>query len=41
MRGLKNANIKRLKTIFQIDSIELIPDVSISEETFRVEVGEK
>jgi len=41
MRGLKNANIKRLKTLFQIDKIELIPDVSISEETIRVEVGEK
>ena len=41
MRGLKNANIKRLKTIFQIDSIELVPDASISEETLRVEVGKK
>ena len=38
MRGLKNANIKRLKTFFQIDSIELVPDASISEETLRVEV---
>ncbi len=41
MRGFKNTNIKRLKTIFQIDSIELVPDASISEETLRVEVGEK
>jgi histone acetyltransferase (RNA polymerase elongator complex component) len=41
MRGLKNTNIKRLKTIFQIDSIELVPDASISEETLRVEVGKK
>ena len=40
MRGLKNANIKRLKTIFQIDSIELVPEASISEETLRVEVYE-
>ena len=38
MRGLKNANIKRLKTIFQIDSIELVPEASISEKTLRVEV---
>jgi histone acetyltransferase (RNA polymerase elongator complex component) len=41
MRGLKNANIKRLKTRFQIDSVELVPDASVSEETLRVEVGEK
>ncbi len=41
MRGLKNTNIKRLKTRFQIDSVELVPDVSIPEETLRVEVGEK
>ena len=40
MRGLKNVNIKRLKTLFQIDTIDLIPEVSISEETLRVEVGD-
>jgi histone acetyltransferase (RNA polymerase elongator complex component) len=40
LRGLKNTNIKRLKTIFQIDSIELVPEASISEETLRVEVYE-
>ncbi len=38
MRGLKNANIKRLKTIFQIDSIELVPEASISNETLRLKV---
>lgn len=38
MRGLKNANIKRLKTLFQIDSIELVQDASISEQTLRLKV---
>jgi len=38
MRGLHNANIERLKSLFQIDSIELVPDVSISKETLHVEV---
>ncbi|MBW2513125.1 MAG: radical SAM protein [Deltaproteobacteria bacterium] len=40
MRGLKNANITRLKKIFHINHIELVPDASISDETLRVEVGE-
>ena len=38
MRGLKNANIKRLKALFHIDSIELVPDDAISEDTFRLKV---
>jgi len=38
MRGLQNANIKRLKSLFQIDSIELVPDVSISKDALHVEV---
>jgi histone acetyltransferase (RNA polymerase elongator complex component) len=41
MRGLKNTNIKRLKARFQIDSIELIPENAISEETLRVGVVRK
>jgi len=38
MRGLKNANIKRLKAIFHIDSIELVSNDAISEDTFRLKV---
>ena len=38
MRGLKNANIKRLKTLFQIDSIELIQDDTVSEDTVRLKI---
>ncbi len=41
MRGLKNANIKRLKTLFQIDSIELVQDASISEHTLRLKIFRK
>lgn len=41
MRGLKNANITRLKKKFHINQIELVPDASLSNETLRVEVGKK
>lgn len=38
MRGLKNANIERLKKIFHINQIELVPNASVSNETFRLKV---
>jgi histone acetyltransferase (RNA polymerase elongator complex component) len=40
MRGLKNVNIKRLKSTFHINSIELVPDASLSSDTLRVAVYE-
>ncbi len=41
MQGLKNTNIRRLKARFQIDSIELVPESTVSEQTLRVEIGKK
>jgi histone acetyltransferase (RNA polymerase elongator complex component) len=38
MRGLKNANIKRLKTLFQIDSIELVPNDGVSEHRLLLKI---
>jgi len=38
MRGLKNANIRRLKDKYHINSIELVPDASLASDTLRVEV---
>lgn len=38
MRGLKNANLTRLKAIFQINSIELLPDSSLPKEDLRVKI---
>jgi histone acetyltransferase (RNA polymerase elongator complex component) len=41
MRGLKNTNIKLLKETFQINSIELAPDASLSADMLRVEIYEE
>ena len=38
MRGLNNTNIKRLKSRYQLNSIEVIPDSSVSETELRVNV---
>jgi histone acetyltransferase (RNA polymerase elongator complex component) len=38
LRGLKNSNIHRLKTGFQIKKIELVPDDSLSRDALRVTV---
>ena len=38
MRGLKNANLSRLKAEFQMESIELVPDDTLAKESLRVEV---
>ncbi len=37
MRGLKNANIKRLQRRFQLTSLVVKPDASVSEESLRIE----
>jgi histone acetyltransferase (RNA polymerase elongator complex component) len=38
MRGLKNDNLNRLKSDYQINSIELVPDSSLSFEALHVEI---
>jgi histone acetyltransferase (RNA polymerase elongator complex component) len=40
MRGLKNANIKRLKEKYRINSIELLPDNSLQRNALHVEIYE-
>ncbi len=36
MRGLKNKNVQRLKKKFQINSLEIIPDISLAQDKLRV-----
>jgi histone acetyltransferase (RNA polymerase elongator complex component) len=36
MRGLKNKNVERLKKKFHINSLEIIPDVSLAQDKLRV-----
>jgi histone acetyltransferase (RNA polymerase elongator complex component) len=38
MRGLKNANIEQLKSTYQLDAIEVIPDTSVSGTELQVKV---
>jgi histone acetyltransferase (RNA polymerase elongator complex component) len=38
MRGLKNANLTQLKADYQINSIALVPDASLSFDALRVEI---
>lgn len=36
LRGLKNINIKRIKSLFEIESLSMIPDVSLGYDEFNI-----
>jgi radical SAM superfamily enzyme len=39
MRGLKNANIERLKSRFKLDYIDIVPDAGIDEDSIKIDDG--